>query len=152
MSLYTPELAESICAQLATGKSAKRIAEEMGFSRSCITNWGNEHPEFAERSKRAREAGCHALADECLDIADDGRNDWMEQHQLGDDENDKPSGYKLNGEHVQRSRLRIDTRLRLLGKWLPQVYGDKVTQEISGINGAAIELISRRIIDPNPPS
>lgn len=132
MSLYTPELAERICAELATGKSAKRIAEEMGFSRSCITDWEKQHPDFAEHSRRARETGCHALADECLEIAE------------------SPKGAEFDS--VSRDKLRIDTRLRLLGKWLPQVYGDKVTQEISGINGAAIELISRRIIDPNPPS
>ena len=36
------------------------------------------------------------------------------------------TGYRLNGEHIQRSRLRIETRMRLLGKWLPKVYGDKM--------------------------
>ena len=33
--------------------------------------------------------------------------------------------YKLNGEHVQRSKLRIETRLKLLACWNPSKYGNK---------------------------
>ena len=36
------------------------------------------------------------------------------------------AGWELNGDHVQRSRLRIDTRLKLLAKWNPRKYGDKL--------------------------
>ena len=60
------------------------------------------------------------MADEMLEIADDGSNDWMLRKD-GDKE-----FYVLNGEHVQRSRLRLDTRKWLLSKALPKVYGDKL--------------------------
>jgi hypothetical protein len=55
------------------------------------------------------------IADELLEIADDGSNDWMEREK---------GGYELNAEHIQRSRARIDTRKWLLSKMLPKVYGD----------------------------
>lgn len=59
------------------------------------------------------------MADEILEIADDGRNDWMEiQNRDGDN-----IGWKVNGEAVQRSRLRIDARKWLLSKLLPKKYG-----------------------------
>ena len=35
-------------------------------------------------------------------------------------------GFQLNGEHVQRSKLRIETRLKLLAKWDPRRYGDRL--------------------------
>ena len=34
-------------------------------------------------------------------------------------------GWQLNGEHVQRSKLRVWARLELLKKWNPKKYGDK---------------------------
>jgi hypothetical protein len=32
----------------------------------------------------------------------------------------------LNSEHIQRSKLRIETRLKLLAKWNPKKYGERV--------------------------
>jgi hypothetical protein len=62
---------------------------------------------------RAREAQADAIFDECLDIADDGSNDFM-----GEDE-------KYNGDAVARSKLRVDTRKWMAGKLAPKKYGDK---------------------------
>jgi hypothetical protein len=70
------------------------------------------------------EYGTHAMAHEAVRIADDATNDWM-----SDQEDGGGVAYKLNGEHIQRSRLRIDTRLRLIGKWNRKIYGDKVNVE-----------------------
>ena len=39
---------------------------------------------------------------------------------------------------VQRDRLRIDTRKWLLSKALPKIYGDKITQEVTGKDGSAL--------------
>jgi hypothetical protein len=60
-------------------------------------------------------------ADETIEIADDGQNDWMER--------ERPDGgidVLLNGEHVQRSKLRIDSRKWLLSKLKPERYGDSL--------------------------
>lgn len=80
----------------------------------------------AEQYARAREACVDALADELMDIADDGRNDWMEKYGDGD------PGWLINGEHVQRSKLRVDARKWLLSKIAPKKYGDRVEVENSG--------------------
>ena len=123
-STYTAWAGETICAGLAEGHSLLSICDAMGVSYEAARNWERDIAEHATKSMRAREIGCHAMADGCIAIADDGRNDWMENH--GQD----APGWKLNGEHLQRSRLRIDTRMRLLGKWLPKVYGEKI--ELAG--------------------
>jgi hypothetical protein len=66
-----------------------------------------------------------------LDIADDGTNDWAKQ-QLGED---GPEVEVLNKEHIQRSRLRIETRKWLASKLKPKKYGDKITTEHTGTVG-----------------
>lgn len=120
---YSDEVARAICDQLAQGVPLKQICEQEGMpAYSCVRAWEIERDDFKALSTRAREIGCHAIADELLEIADDGRNDWMES--VGKD--GQTVGWTLNGEHVQRSKLRIETRMRLLGKWLPKVYGDKM--------------------------
>lgn len=70
----------------------------------------------------ARDVGYDNLAEECLAIADDANNDYMER--IGP--NGQTAGWMLNGDHVQRSKLRIETRLKLLAKFHPKKYGDKV--------------------------
>lgn len=87
---------------------------------TAVYDWMEKNKEFSLRIAHARELGEEAIAQECLDIADTAKNDWMEAHGKDD------VGYKLNGEHIQRSKLRIETRLKLLAKWNPRKWGDKV--------------------------
>lgn len=144
---FTAELAAKICEALADGKTLREVcrADDMP-SETTVRRWALEDREgFSAQYARAREIGYQAMADELLEVADDGRNDWMERQ----GEDDK-SAYVLNGEHVQRSRLRVDTRKWLLSKALPKVYGDKVTQEHTGPGGGPVQVerIERVIVDP----
>lgn len=131
-STYTPEIGAEICRRLADGQSLLSITRELGIPYSTAKGWEIDIEEHAANSLRAREIGCHYMAEECPEIADDGRNDWMENNHP-----DNP-GWRANGENVQRSRLRIDTRLRLLGKWLPKVYGEKQQIEHGGQVGITV--------------
>lgn len=122
-STYTPEKGEAICARLAEGESLLSICTELGIPHSTARKWEAEIPEHGANSTRAREIGCHVLADQCVKIADEDQRDWEPVK----DADGNIVGVKVNGEHVQRSKLRIETRMRLIGKWLPKVYGDKTT-------------------------
>jgi hypothetical protein len=84
-------------------------------------DWCHEDDKLAIAYARAREEGEEKIASDCLEIADDGTNDYMEQR----DKDDILIGWRLNGEHVQRSKLRIETRLKLLAKWNPKKWGEK---------------------------
>lgn len=129
-STYTAEIGAAICDRISNGEPLKRIcADDSMPAYQTVRVWMKNNEAFADLSARAYEAGCHALADECLDIADTAKNDWMEV-----DGNDDV-GYRLNGENIQRSKLRIDTRMRLIGKWLPRVYGERQHIEHSGAIG-----------------
>jgi hypothetical protein len=60
------------------------------------------------------------LIDEILDICDDKSEDYC-TNSKGEE--------VFDSEHVQRSRLRIDTRKWYAAKLAPRVYGDKTPAE-----------------------
>lgn len=122
-SSYTPELADRICSELADGKSLRTVcAPDDMPSKVTIFNWLRTNPEFLNQYARAKAEAADAMVDEMLDIADDGSNDWMERkNQDGDN-----VGWQVNGEHIQRSRVRIDTRKWIASKLKPKKYGEKI--------------------------
>lgn len=91
-------------------------------STSAVLRWVRQFPEFRQRYVQARESLLEHWAEEITEIADDGSNDWMERR----GEEGAPAGWVANGEHIQRSRLRVDTRKWLLSKLAPKKYGDRV--------------------------
>lgn len=145
-SIYTPELAMKICEQLAEGRSLRDVCDDEGMpGETTVRRWALEdYNGFSAQYAKARELGYHCMADELLEIADDGTNDWVER------QGNNP-GYEANGEHIQRSRLRVDTRKWFLSKVLPKVYGDKTAIVGGGPDdppvkiGGALELIASRI-------
>lgn len=133
---YTPELAAEICAELAQGYSLRTVCKpDERPSVVTVFNWMRKFPEFVKQYEKAKEEAADALAEEILDIADDGTNDWMEK--LGKDE--QPIGWQINGEHVQRSRLRVDSRKWIASKLKPKKYGERSTTELTGKDGGPIE-------------
>jgi hypothetical protein len=126
---YTPEIGEKICEGIASGKSLRRVCQEDGMpTTSMVCRWllSEKYEDFREQYARARRIQYERLADELFDIADDGSNDWM-TIQRGKEEIEV-----ANHEHINRSRLRVDTRKWFLSKVLPKIYGDKVEVSNSG--------------------
>ena len=39
----------------------------------------------------------------------------------------------LNAEHIQRSKLRVETRLKLLAKWDPKRYGERQQVDVNDV-------------------
>lgn len=74
--------------------------------RSTVYDWCDYDSEFAGRFARARMLGDEALEDEAMAIANDNSQDWVPT----------PQGMRLNTEHVQRSKLRIDTMFQLIDR------------------------------------
>lgn len=124
---YNPEIAAAICAEIAQGKSLRTIcAANDKPAVSTVFMWITRHPEFAEQYTRAKEDQATAMAEEIIDIADDGTNDWMAVNRGGN------VAWVANGEALQRSRLRVDTRKWLMSKMVPKKYGERLTQEHEG--------------------
>lgn len=102
-------------------------------SMQTVFSWLRSKPEFLEQYARAKDEAADALVDEMLDIADEATNDWMEVH-----DKDNP-GYRLNGEAINRSRLRVDTRKWIAAKLKPKKYGERVQAELTGVDGGPIQ-------------
>jgi len=141
---YSPALASAICAQLADGKSMRAVckAESMP-SMQTVFRWLGEKIEFREQYEKAKEESADVHSEDMLDIADSGSNDWMENN-----DPDNP-GYRANGEHIQRSRLRVDTRKWIASKLKPKKYGDRMTTELTGKDGKDLvpDLTDKKVID-----
>ncbi|MEE8209024.1 MAG: hypothetical protein V3T88_08765 [Nitrosomonadaceae bacterium] len=133
-TIFTKELADEICSQLANGDSMRTVCKPDSMPcKTTLFMWMRTNEAFLNQYTRAKQESADALTDEMLDIADDASNDWMERL----DKDEQSAGWQLNGDHVQRSRLRIETRKWLSAKLKPKKYGDKLFQETkhSGIVG-----------------
>lgn len=130
---FTQEVADEICERIADGESLRSICSEDRMpNKSTVFKWLGAFSAFSDQYARARETQADTLFDEVLLIADDGRNDWMERNGA------ESPGWQLNGEHLQRSRLRVDARKWMAGKLRPKKYGEKITQEHTGEDGGPL--------------
>ncbi len=126
-TLYSKELADLVCERVSTctfGLARMCQLHDDLPDKTTINLWRYKHPEFSIQYAQAKLKQADLMAEELLEIADDGSNDWMES--FGED---GEIGWKLNSEHVQRSRLRIDTRKWLASKLLPKQYGQHAEEK-----------------------
>lgn len=127
---YTAEIAAAICARLAQGESLRKICEPEDMPHEAtVRHWAITDKEgFFTQYSHARDIGLDRMADETLEIADD-----------------------TNGD-VQRDRLRWDARRWYLSKMAPKRYGEKITQEVTGADGAPLVPILNVNISSDQPS
>jgi hypothetical protein len=133
-SLYTDEILETICQGLSKGIPLTVICEPDGMpSPGTVRRWQAEDDAVSDAIARAREDGEFALAEQCLAISDEreGRAIMADGAEVA---------VVFDSTAVQRNKLRIDTRLKLLAKFNPKRWGDKVdvAAKHSGVVGMAI--------------
>ena len=117
-SKYTQELADEICEGITLGNSIRTVCKpEHMPAISIFYKWIRTNEEFAKQYARACTERTEAMAEDILDIADDGTNDYMETA-------DGTTEY--NGDSIQRAKLRVDTRKWLMAKMKPKRYGEKL--------------------------
>lgn len=127
VSTYDPEIARVICEQLSEGIPLRQICREnAGFPAwRTVYDWMGRDPELAASIARARDIGYDAIAEECLLIADTPQ---FGQKQVMSDEGATTTVEDMLGHR----KLQIETRLKLLAKFHPTKYGDKL-----GVHGVA---------------
>lgn len=110
MAEFSQELFNEICERLASGESLRKICDDDDMpNKSNVFRWLDQNEELRDQYARARERQGDALFDDCLAIADKFDSTEM-----------------LEPEHINRARLRIDTRKWMAGKLRPKKYGDKL--------------------------
>jgi len=118
----TPEVEERIIEGLTDGVALRVLCRQDGMpSWRTVYDWINADPSLAARIAYARDLGFEAIAEDILDIADDT---------------------PAISEHVQRNKMRIDTRLKLLACWSPKRYGNKQDVSIGNKEGETLKVQS----------
>lgn len=136
-SIFTKELADTICARLANGESLRTICYEKDMpDHSTVISWTLSNELFYNQYARAREIQAEVMFDEILEISDDGSNDLMTITKGNVSYNTE------DREVTNRSKLRVDSRKWYLSKVLPKKFGDKVDVTSAGeaIKGNIINL------------
>jgi hypothetical protein len=112
-SLYTEAIADEILERIGSGDPLAVICRgERMPHRSTVSAWCLAQPDFAARYAQAREVGFDAIACRVREIA---------------------RGVGESTKDVQRDKLIIETDLKLLAKWDPKRYGDKIDLNATGV-------------------
>jgi hypothetical protein len=128
---YTQAIADKLCERIANGEGLKTVCREPGMPAwRTVYDWIRDIPEFAQAMERARELGADAIAAECLEIADTPLT--------GEEITIRGKSKEIRkGDMLGHRKLQIETRLKLLAKWHPKKYGEKV--EHTGAGGGPIQ-------------
>lgn len=126
-SEFSQRVADVICNRLADGESLRTIcADDAMPHRATVFRWLAADEAFRDQYAAAREAQAETLFEEMLEIADDSSGDVK---LVGKDGEEREV---CDGEFVQRSKLRVDTRKWMASKLAPKKYGDQIEHKHSG--------------------
>lgn len=115
-SIFTQEIADTICSRIASGESLRKICEDDGLpDRITVHYWllDSRHKEFFNQYAKARSIQAELLFEELKELSDVSVDDIV-----GNDKSD--------GARVQARKLQIDTRKWYLSKVVPKKFGDKL--------------------------
>ena len=126
----TETIAEKICSRLSLGESLLAICKDSTMPGvSTVYGWlvRPENKQFLDMYTQARELQADTYMDECIDIADDTAKDTIILINKNGEEYEK-----TNFEHINRSRLRVDTRIKIAEKMAPRKYMPQSKLGLSG--------------------
>lgn len=107
--------ADAIIGWISSGQTLRQWCRDNDIHYSTVYLWLEKDDAFAQRFARARDIGHDCIADDALDILD-ARPEYTNTE----------NGEKVDTGFVQWSKARAEMRLKLLAKWNPKKYGDKL--------------------------
>lgn len=115
-SKYTPQIAREIVERLSEGIPLWEICRDDHMPAwRTIYDWMERDAELSAWIARARELGQDAIAEDCLRIIDEEPTKVISE-----------GGIRYDSAFVQWQKNRVEQRLKLLAKWNPKRYGDRV--------------------------
>lgn len=127
MKKRKPEIEEEILRRIGEGEPLRAICRSDGMPAwRTVYDWMEADADLAARFARARVTGFDAIAEDCLVIAN--------TPELGVIRTVKPDGAieERQEDMLGHRKLQIETRLKLLAKWDPKRYGEKIEHEHKG--------------------
>jgi len=122
-----PVIVEKVLEHVANGGTLRAFCRQKGMvSYRTLYRWmsqdNKESKDFLSRfTYTSRFLGARAIAEEALELVD------TPPPVIGEGEN-----ARYDNSHVNWMRSRADLRLKLLAKWYPQEYGEKVGIDARG--------------------
>jgi len=111
---------DEILEWVANGRTLRSYCRQEGKpSWQTVYRWMDKDSVFADRFAESRDRGFDSLAQQCLDIAENG-----------------------NPGDVARAKLRVWTTLQLLAKWDPRRYGEVRRLEHSGDQKQTVTVVT----------
>jgi len=123
-SKYTPEIAQEMCNMLADGIPLREICRQEGYPAwRTVYDWMYQDDARGEKGvglsaaiARAREVGQDAIAEQIwLDINQEPERILSE------------GGGRVDSGYVQWQKAKAEIGIKLLAKWNPKRYGDKIS-------------------------
>lgn len=132
-SSYNQDTAKTICELLSDGVPLREICRMEGMPAwRTVYDWmykddalGDKGVGLSAAIARAREIGYDAMAEECLIIADNPKLGTKKTFSSGSDD-DEDSMTVVEEDMLGHRKLQIETRLKLLAKFNPKKYGDRM--------------------------
>ncbi len=124
---FTDEIADEICERIAAGETLTAICLEPDMPAiRTVSRWlMNDRGGFQAKYARAREQQAIVEAEEIVAIADNAYEDYY----IAYDKDGKPK-VVVDGESVNRARLRIETRKWRAERLNRRVYGNVTKHEL----------------------
>jgi len=127
---YTEELITEICERLTQGEPLSAICRDENMPcRNTVGNWTEENPEVFGRIARAREAGEERIAADVLEIVDTPPARVATPH-----------GDAIDSGDVANRKMRAEYRLKLLAKWNPKKWGERLELDATVKSGTEVIL------------
>ena len=141
---WTPEIERELFDRISNGQSLAAIAELDHMPRpSTVYDRLQEDSLFAASYTRARENMGSVLLDQCLRIADDDSRDLLP---APTDDNGNPIGdVQVNHAAIQRDKMRIDTRIRMAGKYNLRLADKPMDGAAITVNNNTLQLDARAL-------
>jgi hypothetical protein len=136
---WTQELEDEILLRLSHGEPLTKICQDQHIpAESTIYRWEDHVDGFSQRVTRARERSADHYSHEIIEIGEE----------ITLIEVPSPDGgvtVRVDPGAVQRNKLRIDTRIKLMQMLKRKTYGEKSEVALSGNDGGPLELVVKHI-------
>lgn len=141
---WTPDIERELFDRISNGQSLAAIAELDHMPRpSTVYDRLQEDSSFAASYTRARENMGSVLLDQCLRIADDDSRDIIPAPV--DDKGNPIGDVQVNHAAIQRDRMRIDTRIRMAGKYNLRLADKPMDGAAITVNNNTLQLDARAL-------
>lgn len=160
-SIRTEAMIDEILERVTAGEPLAQVLRSEGMPKpSTFYDWLEADAALSGRFARAREFGADAIAVEALRIADtpiEGVIEKLEPVMIANpDDPDLPAVQELQvverrvEDMLGHRKLQVETRLKLLAKWDPKRYGDKL--ELAGNAEQPLQVVVRRHAPESEPA